>query len=95
MDFMIRGNEDPPYTVTTDVTKENKKFIAYEGTIQLKALNQDFNSFEEAVDFCHNYIDSIHSQYIEPIDDNIRIRTVIQHEEFYAVINFQLMKKKI
>ena len=52
------------------------------------------NSFEEAVDFCHNYIDSIHSQYIEPLDDNIRVRTVIQHEEFNTAINFPFMKKK-
>ena len=65
-----------------------------EKTIQLKASNRQLNSFEEAVEFCHNYIDSIHSNYIEPLDDDIRIRTVIQHEEFDSAINFPFMKKK-
>ena len=94
MDFMTGGNDDSLYTVTSDITKKNKKFKCDERTIQLKASNKDLNSFEEAVDFCHNYIDSIHSQYIEPLDDNIRVRTVIQHEEFNTAINFPFMKKK-
>ena len=94
MDFMTGGNDDSLYTVTSDITKKNKKFKCDERTIQLKASNKNLNSFEEAVDFCHNYIDSIHSQYIEPLDDYIRVRTVIQHEEFNTAINFPFMKKK-
>ena len=65
-----------------------------EKTIQLKASNRQLNSFEEAVEFCHNYKDSIHSNNIEPLDDDIRIITVIQHEEFDSAINFPFMKKK-
>ena len=64
-----------------------------EKTIQLKASNRKLNSFEEAVEFCHNYIESIHSNYIEPLDDDISIRTVIQHEEFNSAINFPKNKK--
>ena len=55
MDFMTGGNYDSLYTVTSDITKKNKKFKCDERTIQLKASNKDLNSFEEAVDFCHNY----------------------------------------
>ena len=75
--------------------KQPKKLsIKQQTIIQLKASNKDLNSFEEAVEFCHNYIDSIHSQYIEPLEDKIRVRTVIQHEEFNTAINFPFMKKK-
>ena len=78
---MIGCNDDALYTVTSEVKKENKKNKCMEKTIQLKASNRKLNSFEEAVEFCHNYIESIHSNYIEPLDDDISIRTVIQHEE--------------
>ena len=43
-DQMISGN-DALYTVTSEVTKENKKY---------KASNRQLNSFEEAVEFFHN-----------------------------------------
>ena len=94
MDFMFGGNETPLYTVTSDTIKENKKFKCEERTIQLKASNKELKSFEEAVEFCHNYIESIHSKYVEPLDENTRIRTVIQHDEFNSAINFPFMKKK-
>ena len=94
MDFMFGGNETPLYTVTSDTTRENKKFKCEERTIQLKASNKELKSFEEAVEFCHNYIESIHSKYVEPLDENTRIRTVIQHDEFNSAINFPFMKKK-
>jgi len=91
---MTGGNDEALYTVTSDVTKKNNKFKCDERTIQLKASNKELNSFQEAIEFCHNYIDSIHSQYIEPLNDDTRIRTVIQHKEFNTAINFPFMKKK-
>ena len=94
MDFMVGGNDEALYTVTSDKTKENKKFKCDERIIQLKSTDHKKKSFQEAVEFCHNYIDSIYSNYIAPLDDNTRIRTVIQHDEFNSAINFPFMKKK-
>jgi len=94
MDFMFGGNDVPLYTVLSDTSKENKKFKCNERTIQLKASNKELRSFEEAIEFCHSYIESIHSKYVEPLDENTRIRTVIQHEEFNSAINFPFMRKK-
>ena len=53
-------------------------------TMDLKALKK----------YCDNYIDSLYSNYIAPLDDNTRIRTVIHHDEFNSAINFPFMKKK-
>ena len=78
------------YTVTSDITKENKKFKCYERTIQLQSKNHGLKSFEEAVEYCHNYIDSIYSNYIAPLDDNTRIRTVIHHDELIQLSTFHL-----
>ena len=58
-----------------------------EKTIQLKASNRQLNSFEEAVEFCHNYKDSIHSNYIEPLDDDIRIRICHTVKKKYRSLN--------
>ena len=91
---MVGGNDEALYTVTSDKTKENKKFKCDERIIQLKSTDHKKKSFQEAVEFCHNYIDSIYSNYIAPLDDNTRIRTVIQHDEFNSAINFPFMKKK-
>ena len=90
----MTGGHDTLYKVTNDVTKKNKKFNCDERIIQLKSTDHQIISFEEAVEFCHNYIDSIHSKYISPLPDNTRVRTVIQHDEFNTAINFPFMKKK-
>ena len=77
----MTGGHDTLYKVTNDVTKKNKKFNCDERIIQLKSTDHQISSFEEAVEFFHNYIDSIH------LKSSLRYLITLEFVQLFSMMN--------
>jgi len=90
---MIGGNDEEYFEIIRETQRRNRKFNCTEQIVEFKATERQISNFTQAIQVCQNFVNQIHQDYIQPLDNNTRCRIVMDHDAFTSAINFPFMRK--
>ena len=91
IDLGMFGGNEPTFQVLKTTSRHNFKFNCTEKVIELKLDDKEHDDIIDALKTCEKFIEEIYERYIVRVNNNNKIRVVIEHADFKHAINLPFL----
>ena len=91
MEIGMFGGNEPSFKVIKTSSRHNIKFNCTEQVIELKIDDKQHDNFVDALKSCEQFFEDIYDKYIRNVNNNNKIRVVIEHPDFKHAINLPFL----